>query len=112
MILVPSQEKLFLALHFVVTESSHLEVKMSCVWDKWRPSLPSNILRPWQSVWWMSDTWRDLFNLEMGSSQKIQNPVSDLNTLEFKDFLDKGFRPLHTYKQITEFGLGIDYKHP
>lgn len=60
----------------------------------------------------MSDTWRDLFNLEMGSSQKIQNPVSDLNTLEFKDFLDKGFKQLYVNNQITEFGLGMVYRHP
>lgn len=59
----------------------------------------------------MSDTWRDLFNLKMGSSQKIQNPVSDLNTLEFKDFFDKEFKPLHVNNQITEFGLDMDYKH-
>lgn len=60
----------------------------------------------------MSDTWRDLFNLEMGSSQRLQNPVSDLNTPEFKDFLDKGFKPLYVNNQITEFGLDRDYKHP
>lgn len=60
----------------------------------------------------MSDTWRDLFNLKMGSSQKIQNPVSDLNTPEFKDFLHKVFRSLHIINQIAEFSLGMDYKHP
>lgn len=60
----------------------------------------------------MSDTWRDLFNLEMGSSQKIQNPVSDLNTPEFKDFLDKGFKQLYVNNQITESGLGMVYRHP
>lgn len=60
----------------------------------------------------MSDTWRDLFNLEMGSSQKIQNPVSDLNALEFKDFLDKRFKQLYVNNQITEFGLGMVYRNP
>lgn len=60
----------------------------------------------------MSDTWRDLFNLEMGWSQKIQNPDSDLNTLEFKDILNKGFKPFYINNQITDFGLGLDYKHP
>lgn len=60
----------------------------------------------------MSDTWRVLFNLEMGSSQRLQNPVSDLNTSEFKDFLDKGFKPLCENNKIREFGLDMDYKHP
>lgn len=62
----------------------------------------------------MSDTCRDLFNLEMGSSQTIQSPVSDLNTPEFKDFfyIYKVFEPVHVINQIAEFNLGMDYKHP
>lgn len=60
----------------------------------------------------MSDTWRDLFNLEMGSSQRIRNPISDLNILEFKDFLDKGSKAFHINNEIIEFGLGVNYKLP